>query len=112
MIEHHELITYSLCSELLSLYIFGKITNKIKQIERFGEPQKNLPGVKKSNHAWLSILEPIKVSSRKLHMVNAYTSSNVKKTLGYGIYSHDSKIPSNLLVFYIIKASFYQIFIS
>ena len=44
-------------------YIFDiSITSKIKQIERFGEPQKNLPDVKKSNHAWLSI-EPIKVSS-------------------------------------------------
>ena len=50
------------------IVVFGKITNKIKQIERFGEPQKNLPGVKKSNHAWLSILELIKVSSEKLHI--------------------------------------------
>ena len=61
--------------------VFGKITNKIKQIERFGEPQKNLPGVKKSNHAWLSILELIKVSSGKLHMVNAFTNSNLIKLI-------------------------------
>ena len=63
------------------IYVFGKITNKIKQIERFGEPQKNLPGVKKSNHAWLSILELIKVSSGKLHMVNAFTNSNLIKLI-------------------------------
>ena len=53
MIKHHELSTYSVCNfkfsqinNHINVYVSRKITNKIKQIERFGEPQKNLPAVK------------------------------------------------------------------
>ena len=82
MIKHHKLVKYSMCT-FKSLQANSCIciceNNQQNQTNwKVWWASEKSSGVKKSNHAWLSILEPIKVSSGKLHMANTFTSANLK----------------------------------